>query len=164
MVAAARTVMNSRRLMRSLHNPASDEAKIMVCLFLLLDALCSAMLHRPIWRGATFDMSRGAFVKFGNAETARHQWRAVANRLRERFPKLAELMDVAEHDVLAHMAFAMGHWHQPPLTNLLKRLNGEIKRRTDVAAIFPNERASVWAARGSWSRTTSGPSGGATCR
>ena len=36
---------------------------------------------------------------------ARDQWRIVADQFRERFPKIARLMDDAEDDVLAHMAF-----------------------------------------------------------
>jgi putative transposase len=74
---------------------------------------------------------------------ARKEWRAVADRLRGRFPKLGELMDEAEDDVLAHMAFPKDHWQQIYSTNPLERLNGEIKRRTDVVAIFPNEAAIV---------------------
>jgi putative transposase len=74
---------------------------------------------------------------------ARKEWRAVADRLRERFPKLGELMDEAEHDVLAHMAFPKDHWQQLHSTNPLERLNGEIKRRTNVVAIFPNENAII---------------------
>ena len=74
---------------------------------------------------------------------ARKEWRAVADRLRGRFPKLGELMDKAEDDVLAHMAFPKEHWQQLHSTNPLERLNGEIKRRTDVVAIFPNEAAIV---------------------
>src|SRR5262249_53555100 len=70
-------------------------------------------------------------------------WRTVANRLRGRFPKLADLMDEAEDDVLAHMSFPKEHWTQLHSTNPLERLNGEIKRRTDVVAIFPNEPAIV---------------------
>jgi transposase-like protein len=85
---------------------------------------------------------RTAFTQ-ETAEAAHQEWRAVADRLRERFRKLAELMDEAEHDVLAHMAFPKHHWRQLHSTNPLERLNGEIKRRTDVVAIFPNEGAIV---------------------
>ena len=76
-------------------------------------------------------------------EAARKEWRAVADRLRARFPKLGILMDAAENDCLAHMSFPKEHWQQLHSTNPLERLNGEIKRRTDVVAIFPNEAAIV---------------------
>jgi transposase-like protein len=76
-------------------------------------------------------------------DAARNEWRAVADRLRERFPKLGALMDEAEDDVLAHLAFPKEHWPQLHSTNPLERLNGEIKRRTDVVAIFPNDGAIV---------------------
>jgi len=85
---------------------------------------------------------RTAFTQ-ETAEAAHKEWRAVADRLRSRFKKLAELMDDAEHDVLAHMEFPKRHWPQLHSTNPLERLNGEIKRRTDVVAIFPNEDAIV---------------------
>ncbi len=76
-------------------------------------------------------------------DAARAEWRTIADRLRERFPKLGQLMDEAEDDVLAHLAFPKDHWPQLHSTNPLERLNGEIKRRTDVVAIFPNEAAIV---------------------
>jgi transposase-like protein len=85
---------------------------------------------------------RTAFTQ-ETAEAAHQEWRAVADRLRDRFRKLALLMDEAENDVLAHMAFPKHHWRQLHSTNPLERLNGEIKRRTDVVAIFPNEDAIV---------------------
>jgi transposase-like protein len=75
------------------------------------------------------------------AEAAHEQWRKVADSLRERFTKVAELMDGAEHDVLAHRAFAREHWPQLASSNPLERLNGEIKRRTNVVGIFPNSGA-----------------------
>jgi putative transposase len=85
---------------------------------------------------------RTAFTQ-ETAAAARKEWRAVADRLAERFPKLAKMMLDAEDDVLAHMAFPKDHWQQIHSTNPLERLNGEIKRRTDVVAIFPNDEAIV---------------------
>ena len=72
---------------------------------------------------------------------AHEQWRKVADSLRPRFVKLAELMDRAEEDVLAHMAFPKERWPQIASTNPLERLNAEIKRRTNVVGIFPNDKA-----------------------
>jgi putative transposase len=76
-----------------------------------------------------------------SAETARQQWRAVADQLRAKFPKLSDLMDEAEEDVLAFMSFPKAHRVQIHSTNPLERLNAEIKRRTKVVGIFPNEAA-----------------------
>ncbi|MBL7590224.1 transposase, partial [Escherichia coli] len=44
-----------------------------------------------------------------DAETARLQWRRVADQLRPKVPKLATLMDTAEPDVLAYMGFPAAH-------------------------------------------------------
>ena len=76
-------------------------------------------------------------------KTAREQWRKVADALRPRFKATAELMDRSEEDVLAYMAFPKQHWPQISSTNPLERLNGEIKRRTEVVGIFPNEAAII---------------------
>ena len=78
-----------------------------------------------------------------DAEAARTQWRTVADQLRPQVPKLAALMDDAEADVLAFMTFPKEHRAKIHTTNPLERLNGEIKRRTDVVGIFPNEAAIV---------------------
>lgn len=75
------------------------------------------------------------------AEAAKVQWRKVADQLRPTVPKLAALMDSAEQDVLAYMDFPSQHRTKLHSTNPLERLNGEIKRRTEVVGIFPNEAA-----------------------
>ena len=75
------------------------------------------------------------------AEDAKLQWRKVADQLRPTVPKLATLMDTAEEDVLAYMSFPAQHRVKLHSTNPLERLNGEIKRRTEVVGIFPNEDA-----------------------
>jgi len=76
-----------------------------------------------------------------DAESAKQQWRRVADQLRPKVPKLAGLMDDAEEDVLAYMTFPQQHRAKLHSTNPLERLNGEIKRRTEVVGIFPNEAA-----------------------
>ena len=103
----------------------------------------SALAHVPTkQRPAVVAMLKTIFAQ-ETAADARSQWNSVADALRERAPKLAELMDDAREDVLAYTAFPNEHWPQIASTNPLERLNGEIKRRTDVVGIFPNAAAIV---------------------
>ncbi len=78
-----------------------------------------------------------------DAICARDQWRKVADQLRPKLPKLAGFLDAAETDVLAYMTFPPAHRLKLHSTNSLERLNGEIKRRTEVVGIFPNEAAII---------------------
>jgi putative transposase len=76
-------------------------------------------------------------------QAASTQWRAVADQIRPKVPKLAAIMDEAEHDVLAYMTFPKEHRAKLHSINPIERINGEIKRRTDVVGIFPNDDAIV---------------------
>ena len=78
-----------------------------------------------------------------NAGSAREQWRRVSDGFRSRFPRLSELMDEAEEDVLAYAAFPAEHWQKIWSNTPPERLNKEVKRRTNVLGIFPNEAAVI---------------------
>jgi hypothetical protein len=99
---------------------------------------------QPKQRPAVVALLKTIFAQ-ETAEAAREQWAAVADALRERFPKLADLMDGSREDVLVlvYMSFPREHWAQIASTNPLERLNREIKRRADVVGIFPNDPAVI---------------------
>jgi putative transposase len=103
----------------------------------------NALAHvPPKQRPAVVAMLKTIFAQ-ESAVAAHQQWCSVADALRERFSKLSELMDASREDVLVYMSFPREHWAQIASTNPLERLNGEIKRRSDVVGIFPNERAVI---------------------
>src|ERR1700751_1414763 len=103
---------------------------------------CVMRLHMP---ARTVDASSPAFIATAFAQddagAATIQWRRVADQLRPKLPKLAAFLDEAEADVLAYMSFPAQHRAKLHSTNPLERVNGEIKRRTEVVGIFPNEDA-----------------------
>ena len=71
------------------------------------------------------------------------QWDKVRDDLASRYPKTGPLMDGAKAEVLAFAAFPREHWRKIWSTNPLERLNKEIKRRSRVVGIFPNEAAVI---------------------
>jgi transposase-like protein len=116
---------------------------------------------RATWQGCRVHFARNALAHPGKAQrlivstrigtacaqddaaAAHAQWRTLADPLRPKGPKLATLMDAAEEDVLACMRFPAAHRAKLYSTNPVKRLNGEMKRPTDMVGVFPNQAAVV---------------------
>jgi transposase-like protein len=76
-----------------------------------------------------------------DAATARKQWCHATNELRPMVRKLTRLLNRAEADVLVYVDFPVRHRAKLHSTNPIQCLNGEIKPRSDVVDIFPNEAA-----------------------
>lgn len=74
-----------------------------------------------------------------NQQAALSQLHEVVQTLERRWPTAAQVLLAAADDVLVHMAFPVEHWSRLDSTNPLERLNREVKRRTDVVGVFPNE-------------------------
>ncbi len=103
----------------------------------------NALAHAPAkQRTAVAAMLKTIFAQESKAD-AEAQWNTVADALREKQDKLGIFMDASRDDVLAYMDFPREHWPQIASTNPLERVNREIKRRTDVIGIFPNDDAII---------------------
>ncbi|MET3598043.1 transposase-like protein [Mesorhizobium shonense] len=93
-------------------------------------------------------------------EATSAQWRAVADQILPKVPKLAAILDEAEPDVLAYMTFPKQHQAKLHSTNPIERLNGEIKRQTWSASSRTTMPSSASSARCCMSRMTNGPCSG----
>ena len=76
-----------------------------------------------------------------NQQAARQQLAEIARGMQPRWPDAADLLRAAEDEVLAYMTFPAEHWTRLYSTNVLERLNREVKRRTDVVQVFPTDGA-----------------------
>ena len=78
-----------------------------------------------------------------NHQAARQQLAEVVKAMHTRWPKAADLLASAEEDVLAYMHFPQDHWTRIYSTNILERLIREIRRRTNVVGVFPDDPSVV---------------------
>lgn len=78
-----------------------------------------------------------------DAPTVSATWDQVRDQLSKNFPKIGPLMDGAKTEVLAFTSYPRSHWVKIWSTNPLERINQEIKRRSRVVGIFPNEAAVI---------------------
>jgi transposase-like protein len=78
-----------------------------------------------------------------DAEHVERQVKEVAAMMKRQFPLVTEMLEDAAEDITAFRHFPPSHWQKIWSTNSLERLNAEIKRRTNVVGIFPNDAAAL---------------------
>jgi len=100
--------------------------------------LLARIPHRD--KQAVADAARLIFEQ-PNRQSAVDQLRGLVKKMDPIYPKAAALLLEAEPDILAYKTFPKEHWRRIHSTNLLERLNREIKRRTKVVGVFPDQLA-----------------------
>ncbi len=101
------------------------------------NALAKAPKNQAEWVAAAI---RTIFAQ-PDAASVRHQVETVACSLEHSLPDVARLLRDARADLTAFAGFPTAHWRKIWSTNPLERLNREVKRRTDVVGIFPDDNA-----------------------
>jgi putative transposase len=118
-----------------------------------------AVMHGATWQRCKVHLARNVLAKVPkasqdmvaaamrtiyaqpDAERVHHQFTEMVTMLERQFADAARILAAARDDVLAFSTFPEAHWRKIWSTNPLERLNAEIKRRTRVVGIFPNDAA-----------------------
>ena len=69
------------------------------------------------------------------------EFKRLSGELEKSYPKLSALIDDGIDDVLTYLQFPEAHHRKIHSTNLIERLNREIKRRSRTVSIFPDDSA-----------------------
>jgi transposase-like protein len=78
-----------------------------------------------------------------NQEAAKRQLQAVYDAMQPRWLNAAQILLEAEDDILAYMSFPVEHWKRIYSNNVLERLHKEVRRRTNVVGVFPDEASVI---------------------
>jgi transposase-like protein len=103
----------------------------------------NVLAHVPHGDKSMIAAALRTFFAQPNRQAAGQQLQEVVRTMTARWPKAAQLVAEAEDDILAYMTFPPEHWTRIYSTNPLERLNKEVKRRTQVVGVFPDEAAVV---------------------
>jgi putative transposase len=103
----------------------------------------NVLAHVPHGDKSMIAAALRTFFAQPNRQAAGQQLQEVVRTMTARWPKAAQLVADAEEDILAYMTFPPEHWTRIYSTNPLERLNKEVKRRTNVVGVFPDEAAVV---------------------
>jgi putative transposase len=93
-------------------------------------------------RAEVLEILRG-IISSHSLEAAREGLRRAVDCLEKRYPKVAAFLEETGEEMLAVHHLPVAHRKQMSSTNMLERFNQELKRRTRVVRIFPNEAACV---------------------
>jgi transposase-like protein len=103
----------------------------------------NVLAHVPHGDKSMIAAALRTFFAQPSRQAAGQQLQEVVRTMTARWPKAAQLVAEAEDDILAYMTFPPEHWTRIYSTNPLERLNKEVKRRTQVVGVFPDEAAVV---------------------
>ena len=87
----------------------------------------------------TTDEDLTAIFKVRREKTARALAEEFVELYGKRFPKAVEVFEAGIGDALTYLSFPGSHHAKLRTTNMLERLFKEVKRRTRVVGVFPNE-------------------------
>jgi transposase-like protein len=102
----------------------------------------NVLSHVPTTSIAEVAQDLKAIFKVRREKTARALTEDFVELYRGRFPKAVSVFEAGIGDALTYLSFPGSHHAKLRTTNMLERLFKEVKRRTRVVGVFPNETSS----------------------